>query len=338
MNYAGIDIADKASAVCVVDEAGGVLDELTVATAEESLREALLGWGVVRVVVESCPLAEWLARCVEAAGHEAVVIDARAAKGLMAVSKKTDTRDARTLARMARTGWYTPVHRKSPPARLRRSQLQSRQALVRVYVRTASQVRGLLRAHGVRVGSVSQGRFADRVRGLVGEQLPELAEFLEPLLEVYERSLGEAKRLGRELKRQARSEELVERLQSVPGVGPLVSQAYVATIDDPYRFANNTEVADYVGLTPRVYQSGETHYHGRISREGDTLLRWHLVEAAHALLVRGQDCALKRWGQQLAERKGQAKAKVALARKLAIVLRRLWISGERFQAWPQAVA
>lgn len=335
MLYAGIDVANRASTVCVVDANAEVIRERTVATEAGALSGAFSGLEATRVVIESAPLAEWVALVVEDAGHEAVVIDARSAKRLMDASKKTDRRDARTLARLAQAGWYTAVHRKSAEARLQRSRLQARQGLVEAYKGFAARVRGLLRAHGVRVGRVSQGEFAPRVRALCAEQVPGLSAYLEPLLAAYEHALGEARRLRRELEREAREHAVAERLASVPGVGPLVSQAYVATLDDPRRFASGDEVADYAGLTPRIYQSGERQVQGRISREGDKLLRWHLVEAAHSLLVRGRDCALRRWGLRLAERKGQAKAKVALARKLAVLLHRLWVSGERFKAWPE---
>ena len=338
MNYAGIDVANEASALCVVDEHGGVRLERMVSTERLALLEALSGLGALRVVIESSPLAEWLAAVLEQAGHEPVIVDARAAKQLLSATKKTDRRDAATLAGMSRTGWYTPVHRKSASARLQRSRLQARQGVVRLHRQTRSQVRGLLRAHGIKVGKVSQGAFSDRVRALLEQYEPGLASYVEPLLETHDYAVREDRRLERLLRQHARAEPVMRQMQSVPGVGALVSQAYVATIDDPRRFANGDQLADYIGLAPGVYQSGEVAFHGRISRRGDRLLRWHLIEAGHALLTWGPDCALKRWGQRLAERKGLAKAKVALARKIAILLRRLWLSGEHFQAWPEASA
>lgn len=338
MNYAGIDVADRASALCVIDGQGHVLLERMVATERAALVEALSGLGTLRLVIETSPLAEWLAAVLEQAGHEPVIVDARTAKQLLSAAKKTDRRDASTLAGMARTGWYTPVHRKSASARLQRSRLQARQGVVRLHKRTRSQVRGLLRAHGIRVGQVSQGAFSDRVRRLLAEHEPGLASWLEPLLETHDYAVREDRRLERLLRQHARAEPVMRQMQSVPGVGALVSQAYVATIDDPARFSNADQLVDYIGLAPGVYQSGEVAFHGRISRHGDRLLRWHLIEAGHALLTWGPDCALRRWGQRLAERKGLAKAKVALARKIAILLRRLWLTGEHFQAWPEGAA
>lgn len=338
MRYAGIDVATKSSAIAVVDAQGKVVHRCEVATEEAALIEALSGLGSCRVVVEASPLAEWICRVLEAAGHEPDIVDARAAKRLMEGRKKTDARDALTLAQMARTGWYQPVHRKSREARLLRSQLQARQGLVRTYKAMSAQVRGLLRAHGLRLGKTSQGQFSTQVRSLAGEQLPELLPYLEPLLAVYEQSLEEARRLKRWLDRAGREDEVRSRLQSVPGVGPLTSQVFVATLDDPGRFREGEQVADYVGLTPSVKQSGERCSHGSISREGDRLLRWHLVEAAHSLLTRGRDCRLRRWGLRLQERKGAAKARVAVARKLAVLLWRLWIDGSRFETEHGAMA
>lgn len=330
MNYCGIDSANKASRVCIMDGAQRVLSECAVSTEEAALREALSGLGRLRVAIEAQPLAEWLSGVVERCGHEAVLIDARAAKHLLCSKKKTDRRDARTLAQMARTEWYTAVHRKSSEARLMRSRLQARSGLVRTAKRMNSEVRGLLRAHGVRVGRVSDAQFAERVRALAHEQVPGLVAYLEPLLELWESARTQAKALKKAIAREGHADAVVRQLKSVPAVGPLVSQAYVATIDDPHRFARGEQAADYAGLCSRVYQSGESEYHGRITKEGDKLLRWHLVEAAHVLLSHGPDCALKRWGVRLAQRKGHAKAKVAVARKLAVLLWRLWVTGEEF--------
>lgn len=338
MKYCGIDVANKTSAVCVVDDQGEVLRQLTVATESADLGEALSGLGVLRVVIEASPLAEWLASEVEGLGHEVVIIDARAAKHLVRSAKKTDARDARTLAQLARTGWYTVVHRKSAEARLLRSQLQGRQALLRTAKAHKAAIRGLLRAHGIRVGRVAEGQFAAKVRTLVVEQLPGLEETIEALLAVWQQSREAAAALEKALQRNSREDAVRRRLQTVPGVGPLVSSVYQATIDDPGRFHSAHQVADYVGLAPRVYQSGELELRGRITREGDKLLRWHLVEAAHVLLTRGRDCALKRWGLELAARKGASKAKVAVARKLAVLLWRLWLKGEDFHPWPARTA
>jgi transposase len=336
MNYCGIDLANKTSAICIVDEKDRVLRERSIRTESDDLAEALSGLGRLRVVIEASPLAEWVAGLVEQAGHEAVIIDPRAAKHLVSSKKKTDARDARTLARLSRSGWYTQVHRKSEGARELRSRLQGRQALLKAKGALQSSVRGLLRAHGIRVGEISEGEFSAHVLGLAKERVPGLLGTLEALLGSWDHARRGVLSLEKALNREERKDPVIRRLRTVPGVGPQVSAAFRATIDDPGRFRRGEEVADYVGLAPRVYQSGETEYRGRISKEGDKLLRWLMVEASHVLLTRGQDCALKRWGQRLEAKKGSAKAKVALARKLVILLWRLWRDERDFEAWPQS--
>jgi len=338
MNYCGIDLADKTSAVCVIDEAERVVRRVVVETSEEGLRQAVAGLGEVKVLVEACPLAEWAAQALEAAGCEVEIIDARAAKHLVSSKKKTDARDAFTLARLARTGWYTRVHRKSASARCARSRLQGRMALMRSKKALGSAIRGLLKAHGIKLGAVSEGEFGARVRAVVKERVPDLEETFEQLLTSWEQACRGAAHLEKAMAKISQADESCRLLKTMPGVGPLVSTAFVATLDDPERFSRAEQVPDYLGLTPRVYQSGRVEYRGRITKEGDGLLRWLLVEAAHVLLTRGQDCALKRWGLALEQRKGGGKARVAVARKMAMILWRMWKRAEPFRPWPQAEA
>ena len=331
MNYCGIDLASKASAVCVLNEEGVILREQMVATEEGDLRTALDGVGRLRCVVEAAPLAEWVAQMLEELGHEVIVIDPRRAKAVIQTKNKTDKLDARNLAKLAQTGWYTAVHRKSPAARLQRTHLQARQGLVTTAKAQASRIRGLLRAHGIKVGKVSAGQFVTRVHTLIAQHAPILETILAPLITIYQHAQEAAKVLEQTVHRHAQQDPVCKRLMQVPGVGPLVASTYVATLDDPTRFPKSTHVAAYLGLVPRVYQSGETNYHGRISKEGDKLLRWLLVEAANVLLTRTKrSCALKRWGQKLAKKRGQGKANVAVARKLAILLHRLWLTEADF--------
>lgn len=335
MNYCGIDLASQASAVCVVNEQGTIVREQLVKTASEDLREALAELGQLRCVVEAAPIAEWVAQRLEELGHEVVVIDPRRAKAVIQTKNKTDKVDARNLAKLAQTGWYTAVHRKSPAARLQRTHLQARQGLVETAKAQASRIRGLLRAHGIKVGQVPAGQFVARVQQLLAHHAPALEAILAPLVTIYQQAQQAAKTLEQTVKRHAQRDPVCERLMQVPGVGPLVASTYVATLDDPTRFPRSTQGAAYLGLVPRVYQSGVTAYHGRISKEGDKLLRWLLVEAANVLLTRTKrSCALKRWGQKLAKKRGQGKANVAVARKLAILLHRLWVTGTSFTPVP----
>jgi len=333
VEHCGIDVAMKSSSVCITDRRGVVVLERSVTTDEAGLRGVLGGRRRMRCVLEAGPLAEWMAEVIEGLGHEALVIDARKARGVIRTKKKTDRLDARNLAKMSRTGWYTAVHRKSAQARAMRTFLQARQGLVRTALAQNSRIRGLLKAHGLKLGAVAESQFGAAVRRLALEKGPELWEMLEPLVEVRDRALRAAEQMRKQIVRRAAAEPLHRRLMLVPGIGPLTVTAYVATIDDPRRFRSSDQVPAYIGLVPSVDQSGEVERHGHITRDGDGLLRGYLVEAAHVLLTRKRgSCRLKRWGLNLAKKKGHGKARVAVARKLAVLLHRLWITGELYQA------
>lgn len=333
MEHCGIDVATKSSSICITDNRGAVLLERVVTTDEPGLQAVLKCRRRMRCALEAGPLAEWLSGIIEGLGHKAIVIDARKARGVIRTKKKTDKLDARNLAKMSRTGWYTAVHRKSAEARAMRTFLQARQGLVKTALAQGSRIRGLLKAHGLKLGEVAESQFGVAVRRLALEKSQQLWEMLEPLVDVRRQALRAAERMRRQVLRHAATEPIHRRLMSVPGVGPLTAAAYVATIDDPRRFASSSQVPAYIGLVPSVDQSGQVEVHGHITRDGDGLLRGYLVEAAHVLLTRTRgSCRLKRWGLKLARKKGHGKARVAVARKLAALLHRLWITGELYQA------
>ncbi len=331
MESCGIDLAVRSSAICVMRDGGVIVTERGVPTEEEGLQAAVAGRARMVCVLEASPLAEWAAGVLEKAGHDVVVIDPRKAKGVITSKRKTDKLDARNLARMGLTGWYTEVHRKSPEARAMRTFLKARYGLVQTALAQGARIRGLLRAHGIRLGQVAESQFASRVRQVTKQQVPGLWPMLEPLVKVRRQALEGAERMKKQLERRASAESVPSQLMTAPGVGPLVASAYVATIDDPRRFRSGSQVAAYLGLVPSVEQSGQHEVHGRITREGDGLLRSYLIEAAQVLLTRSRrGCALKRWGLRLWRKKGFKKARVAVARKLAILLYHLWITGENF--------
>jgi len=331
MNYCGIDLACKASAICPMDGTGAIVREEEIPTDADGFRIRLAGEEAMKCVVEASPLAEWVVQVLERLGHEAVIIDARRAKAVVCTKKKTDRVNARDLANMARTGWYTAVHRKSGAARELRTWLAARAGLVETANALNARIRGLLRAHGIKLGKVAEREFEMKVQAVVEAREPALAGALTPLLNLWRQSIDAAEVLRKEIKVRIRQDSVCRRLMSVPGVGPLTAAAYLATIDDPERFQRSDQVGAYLGLVPSVYQSGDIDYRGRITKEGDGLLRWLLVEAAHSLLSHTRrDCALKRWGERLQAQKGIGKARVAVARKLAVILHRLWITGETF--------
>jgi transposase len=324
MFYCGIDLASKTTALCVVDEKDHVALEIDVATDPGLIGRRLKRFGQVLCLVEAAPLAEWCQRELQAQAIEVEIIDTRKAKGLFDARKKTDRRDARTLARMARAQWYSVVHAKSEAGRLLRTRLQARQGLVSTRVAMQNRIKGLLRAQGIRFTGAAGARFAQAIRERLAGQAA-LQGIVEPLLKVWE-AVGEQLRAeDKALHRLAREKPEVRRLHKVPGVGALTALAFVATIDEPRRFSNERQVGDYVGLAPGIYQSGETERLGRITRQGDKMLRALLVEAANSVLYHCRTpWVWKRWVEELSARKGSAKAKVALARRLAGLLWRLW--------------
>jgi transposase len=228
-------------------------------------------------------------------------------------------------------GWYRRVVAKRPAARLGRSLLLARQLLAGQRRDIENQVRGLLRGFGLGVGAVSRRRFEERVWELVARE-PLLEDAVGPLLQVR-RSLclhiGELEgRIGKTVKRS----DVCRRLMTVPGVGPMTALAFTTAIDDPSRFADSASVGAYLGLTPRRYQSGDVDWSGRISKHGDALARHMLYEAANSLLSRTKAwSAPKAWAARLARAKGGKKARVALARKLAVILHRIWLDGTEFR-------
>ena len=323
------------TAIMLLYEEGKLLRRQTVDTQSGDIDKGLSGLGKLKVIIEASPLAEMVARMIEDSGHIAVIVDARAAKNLMSAMKKTDRRDARTLAEICRCGWYIEVHKKSAKARQMRSILQARQALLKSNKALGASVRGLLRSHGIRLGKVSKGQFVERVKEVTESGAPGILDALTGMLDAWALTGKRAEQLKQAMVKECKRDEISGYMESVPGIGPLISTAYRATIDDPQRFKREEEVGDYLGLAPRIYQSGEVEYRGRITRQGDAMLRSLLVEGAHVLLTKGKDCALKRWGLSIEKRKGSAKAKVAVARKLAVLLWRLWKDKKMFEAFPQ---
>lgn len=335
--YCGIDLGNKETMISIIDGGRQVVAEERIATDGKALRQTLGKYRGVTCLVEAAPLAEWVCTEVERLGHKIAIVCPRKAKVVLASQgkgKKTDERDARALAELCRSGWYEAVHRKSEEAREVRSFMTARKQLVECSTAIASSIRGILRAHGVKLSCCTdEGGFVKKVL-MAAQKLPTLArEGIEELRKAFELLHEQQRSLYKKLRRQSWNDEVMKRLQSIPGVGPATAAAYVATIDDPNRFSGPEKVAAYLGLTPSVYQSGETEYRGRITKTGDKLLRWLLVEAAHILLSRsGTPCELRTWGLALEKAKGVGKARVAVARRLAGIMWKIWKDGTEFHA------
>jgi transposase len=234
-------------------------------------------------------------------------------------------------------GWFRPVHCKSPPAQEVRALLVARKQLQAKMRDVELSLRGLLRGFGLKVGEISKGQFAIRVRTLVAGHMM-LERIAEAMLQAREALRTEFGKLDRAMLAIARGDEVCRRLTTVPGVGALIAVTFTSAVDDPQRFARSKAVGAHFGLTPRKYQSGETDITGAVSRVGDAMVRTALYEGAHILLTRAvRFSALKRWALEVAKRRGMKRAKVALARKLAVILHRMWIDGTTFR-WSRETA
>src|SRR4051795_2884086 len=244
---------------------------------------------------------------------------------------KADRQDARGIVQLLRMGWYRPVHGKSPPAQEIRALLVGRKLLQAKLLDVELSIRGILRGFGLKLGEVSKGRFAARVGELAAGQ-PVLERVVEPMLRARDALRSEYQVLHRAVLAIVREDAVCRRLVTVPGVGPLVAVTLTSAVDDPPRFRRSRAVGAHFGLTPKRYQSGETDVTGGISEAGDAMARTALYEAANVMLTRsGKFSTLKRWALEVAKRRGMRRAKVALARKLATVLHRLWVEGSEFR-------
>ncbi len=339
--YAGIDVSLKDSSACVVDSSGKIVREVKVASEPEALLRffANFGFPMTRVGLEAGPLSQWLREGLVGAGFEVVLLETRHVKAaLSAMTVKTDRKDARGIAQLLRMGWYRPVHAKSASAQEVRALLVGRKLLQSKLLDVELSIRGILRGYGLKVGEVSRGRFDARIRELTEGQAM-LETVIGAMLQARAILWSEITRLHREMLKIARADRVCLQLMSAPGVGALVAITYRSAVDDPGRFEKSRTVGAYFGLTPKKYQSGETDIDGGISRVGDAMVRTALYEAAHIMLTRTtRFSALKRWALEVAKRRGMKRAKVALARKLATVLQRMWLDASEFRWGKAAVA
>jgi len=273
-----------------------------------------------------------------AAGLPVVCLETRQVKAaLSAMTVKTARKDARGIAQIVRTGWYSAVHGKSQAAQETRALLQARQLRVEQIGAINSSIRGLLRNFGLKVGRVGRSGFPGRVRELLASR-PSLLAVIEPLLATRMTLLRQCAQLNRRIIEAARQDPVCRLLMTATGVATVVALIYRSGVDDPHRFAKSSAVGAHYGMTPKRYQSGESDRIGCISKVGDEMVRRALYQAAHTILTRPvRPSALKAWALRVAKRRGMQRAKVALARKLAVILHRMWVDGTEFR-WSQQPA
>jgi transposase len=333
--YAGLDVSDKSTHICVVDEDGAIAWRGVCATDPEVLAKTLGRHcpDAVRVVLETGALSPFLYHGLTERGVPVICICARhARKVLSARVNKSDPHDAEGLAQLARTGWFRAVHIKDGATHLDRAHLKVREQLVRAHAAMKNQLRGLLKLFGLRLGqATTPAKRAERLQALMAMK-PELKAVLAPLVAALAALEEQIAASTRTLRYRAAADPVCARLMSVPGVGPVGALTFKTSIEDPTRFLKGADVGAFAGLVPKRFQSGERDTKGGISRAGDPMLRRALYEAANSLLARvKRDCALRRWGLQLVASKGPKRARVAVARKLAVLLHTLWRSETSFQ-------
>jgi transposase len=317
----------------VVNDDGEIVSEGTVISEPSAIAAFIKAKArnAVRIGLETGPTTTWLWHELRALGLPVICIDARHAKAALSLQiNKSDRNDAVGLARIMQCGWYKEVQVKSVACHEVRAVLNSRAQLVKIKRDLENQIRGLLKNLGLRIGKAGGNVFHHRAEELVVEH-PLLQEAVRPLLGVREIVRREIAGLTRRLLAMARVNEESRRLMTVPGIGAINALAFCAAIDDPSRFRRSRSVGAYFGLTPRRHASGEVDWTGRISKCGDAMVRTYLFEAAGVLMTRVPHwCQLKAWGLRLAKRIGFKKAKVAVARKLAVILHRMWCDGTDF--------
>ncbi len=332
-HYAGIDVSLEASSVCVVDGAGKIVREAKIASEPEALIGwfAALGLDLARIGLEAGPLSQWLYAAMKRAGLAVELLETRHVRtALQTMPVKTDRNDARGIAQLMRLGWFRPVHCKSLAAQETRALLTARKLVQSKLYDIEMSLRGILRGFGLKVGPTTPKRFARRIEELVSGHAT-LEVIAKALLAAHAALLREFDMFEKRVRSMARADKRARLMMSAPGVGAIVALTYVSAIDDPSRFSSSKRVGPHFGLTPRKYQSGETDVTGRITKIGDAGVRTALYEAANVILTRPvKGAALKSWAMKLARRAGMKKAKVALARKLAVVLHGMWGSQRGF--------
>ena len=340
-HFAGLDVSVKDTSVCIVDDTGRMRREVKVASEPDALLPVLRNpaYRFKRIGLEAGPLSQWLFSALAEADLPVICVETRHMRAVLkAQINKTDRNDARGIAQMMRVGLYRPVHVKTLRSQKLRMLLTHRKLLQAQAIAIENDLRATLRNFGLKVGVVGAVKFETRVKELV-DNFPDLAVLVEPLLIVRRVLREQINILHRRVLVAVRNDEVCRRLMTVPGVGPVVALTYRATVDVPARFRKSKSVGAVFGLTPARDQSGESDRPGAISRCGDEMMRTTLYEAAQVMLLRSAKWSwLKAWAIQIARRRGMKRAIVALARRLAVIMHRIWTDGTEFRWTREAAA
>ena len=318
----------------VIDDQGDLVAETKLASEVTELIAWLDGLDleIAQVGLEAGTLAQYLTYGLQSAGYAVVCMEARQVKAaLSAMRNKTDKHDARGIAQLLRTGWYSPVHVKSMQSHRIRALLSSRKAVLSKCIDLENEIRGLFKVFGIKLPlKLGHGAFDAAVRDVI-ETDATLSQCLLPLLEARLVLYHCFRELDNRTRKLANDDPVCQRLMTAPGVGFVTALTFKAGVDDPARFRRSRTVAAHFGLTPRRFQSGEMDIEGHISRCGDQEVRCTLYTAANALMTRSsQWSSLKAWGMHKAKTRGHRRAVIAVARKLAVILHRMWVDETPF--------
>jgi transposase len=337
----GLDLGDRHSHYCLLNEDGEVVEEAKIPTTEKGLRRLFEDEPRQRIAVECGTHSPWVSRLLKKLGHQVIVANARQIPALTGSDSKNDRNDAEYLARFAYADpWLLkPIFHRSVDRQRDLNLIQVRDTLVRARTMIINSLRGLIKSAGGRLPSCSADSFARRVKDSVPAELEDLAT---PLREQSQKLTDQILQLEKRIEQLAEKYPEIITLRTVPGVGPLIAAAYMLTLDRPEMLNNSRQAGAFLGLRPRQRQSGDSDPQCRISKNGNRYLRRLLVQGAHYILGRkGPDSALRRWGLCLAgsgSKRGKKRAVVAVARKLAVLLHRLWKTGQSYQAFPEPMA
>jgi transposase len=332
--FVGLDASKETTHICVMDRDGAVVETGVVETAAKTIAGFLRGQRrrYVRVGAEAWAISSWLHEGLAKAGLPIVLIDARHAHGLLKSQRnKTDKNDARGIADMMRVGVYRPVHVKSAASQETRMLLAARAMLTLKAHDVANFIHGVLLGAGLKLARLQRRTYEARVRALIAGS-PFMKSLIEPLLAARAAILRERDGIEARLLTTARADPVCQRLMTAPGVGELTALIYRSSIDEPARFPRSRALGPHLGLTSRTYQSGDVEWRGRITKCGDGILRRALVTAAMTSLKKNtRESWLKAWARGVAERRGGMKAAIAVARRLAVVLHRMWVTQTDFR-------
>lgn len=334
--YIGFDISLQTTHACVVDQDGKTVREGIAGSEVPALSTWLsthgTEWRIRRIVFETGQLSTHIYHGLKEAGFPVICIDARHANGTLKAQRiKTDRNDARGLAQIARTGWFKAVHVKSDECQGLRTLVAGRKQLVNVRLAIENHIRGTLKTFGIKLGLVTRAGFSDKVRDTIAGESALVQNTMLALLTVRDNMLIQEIAFDKQCQRIARQDTVCRRLMTVPDVGVLTALAFRAEIDDPSRFRRSRDVGVHLGLTPRKYASGEVDRNGRISKCGNQALRSLLYEAAVIMMTRSKKwSSLKAWGVRLAQRGSFKAAATAVARKLAVIMHRMWVDETDF--------